>query len=223
MLSATLSGSKRRIVDHLKRDGPTTAIKLAGEFGLTDVAVRQHLIDLESTGLVRQERILPVGRGRPTMLWSLADNAAGLFPDAHGELVTGLIEAIHELFGEEGLAGVLDKIEVAQVAEYRRALPAPSNSLKSKVEALAATRTKEGYMADATPAGADGFILTEHHCPVARAAGCCAGICAAELSLFRAVLGDGVSVERTEHLLAGQDRCSYRIESKPAKDDWQCY
>ena len=223
MRTGSFSGSKQRILEYLKREGPVTAIELAGVLGLTDVAVRQHLLDLERAGLARQERIPPAGRGRPSMLWRLEDKAACLFPDGHGELVTGLIDAIQQVFGDEGLARVLDEQQISQVADYQHALPAASNSLRSRVDALARQRTNEGYMAETVAAGAGAFVLTEHHCPVAQAAGCCAGICAAELSLFRRVLGDGVSVERTEHLLAGQDRCTYRIESKPDKNDWQCY
>jgi len=37
------------------------------------------------------------------------------------------------------------------------------------------------------------------------------GLCRSELALFRAVLGPGVEVERTEHILAGARRCAYRI------------
>ena len=40
---------------------------------------------------------------------------------------------------------------------------------------------------------------------------------AAELEVFRAALGDGVTVEREQHLLSGDQRCAYRITA-PATD-----
>ena len=55
------------------------------------------------------------------------------------------------------------------------------------------------------------YVLVEHHCPICIAARSCLGFCGAELRLFRDALGDGVTVERTEHLLAEGIRCSYRI------------
>ena len=60
-------------------------------------------------------------------------------------------------------------------------------------------------------ADADGFLLLENHCPICAAATACQGFCRAELDVFRAVLGPGVSVERTDHILAGARRCAYRI------------
>ena len=75
---------------------------------------------------------------------------------------------------------------------------------------MADIRTAEGYVAEATNDG-DTLVLTEHHCPIRDAAGVCLGLCTAELELFREALGDGVTIERDQHLLTGAQRCSYRI------------
>ena len=56
-----------------------------------------------------------------------------------------------------------------------------------------------------------GFTLVENHCPICAAATACQGFCRAELEVFRSVLGDDVTVERTDHILAGARRCAYRI------------
>jgi predicted ArsR family transcriptional regulator len=61
-----------------------------------------------------------------------------------------------------------------------------------------------------------GFLLVENHCPICAAARVCQGFCRSELELFREVLGPGVEVERTEHVLAGGRRCAYRVTSRPA-------
>jgi len=55
------------------------------------------------------------------------------------------------------------------------------------------------------------LLLVERHCPISAAAQTCAGLCGGELDLFRRVLGDDVRVERTQHLLAGDACCAYRI------------
>ncbi|HLM57183.1 MAG TPA: hypothetical protein VK422_13805 [Pyrinomonadaceae bacterium] len=49
------------------------------------------------------------------------------------------------------------------------------------------------------------------HCPICAAASACRGFCSTELDLFRSVLGDGVSVERVEHIVSGDRRCAYRV------------
>ena len=62
----------------------------------------------------------------------------------------------------------------------------------------------------------DGTLrLVENHCSIAQAARFCPKLCAGELSLFRAALGDDVSVERVEHILSGDRCCAYRISERP--------
>jgi len=41
-------------------------------------------------------------------------------------------------------------------------------------------------------------------------------LCDSELDVFRAVLGEGVVIERTEHIMAGARRCVYRIRTARA-------
>jgi predicted ArsR family transcriptional regulator len=65
-------------------------------------------------------------------------------------------------------------------------------------------------MAEAKAEG-DGYVLVESHCPICVAATACRGFCRAELDTFRAVLGPGASVERTEHIVQGDRRCAYRV------------
>ncbi len=206
-----MSEAKRRLLDRLKRGTPATAGELAGTLELTDVAVRQHLLALEQRGLVRQRPTTPEGRGRPAMLWSLTENAQGLYPDRHADLAVGLVEALRKGFGEEGLKHVIEVRAKEQIESYRKLMPAASVSLKKRVEALSRQRSAEGYMAEVVGEGKDGYLLIEHHCPICEAARCCTGLCGAELDVFQQTLGPDTTVERVEHLLTGDQRCAYRI------------
>jgi predicted ArsR family transcriptional regulator len=148
--------------------------------------------------------------GRPAGRWSLTRRAHGLFPDRHGELTAQLVEAIRQVAGADVLDEVIATRTRSQQRDYESAVGSAGSSLAARAEALATRRTAEGYMAEVTGEG-DDLLLIEHHCPICEAAEACAGFCRAELGVFRAVLGDDVSVERTEHLLAGGARCAYRI------------
>ena len=57
----------------------------------------------------------------------------------------------------------------------------------------------------------ESFLFVENHCPICAAATACQGLCRSELAIFRAVLGTEITVERTDHILAGARRCAYRI------------
>jgi len=54
-------------------------------------------------------------------------------------------------------------------------------------------------------------LFIENHCPICAAANSCQGLCLSELELFQSVLGPAAHIERTEHIIAGNRRCVYRI------------
>ena len=86
--------------------------------------------------------------------------------------------------------------------------------METKIAGLAAIRSREGFMAEWQALGPDRFLFIENHCPVCAAATACQGLCRSELAVFRAVFGPAVSVERTDHILAGARRCAYVIGAK---------
>jgi predicted ArsR family transcriptional regulator len=206
-----LAETKRRIVDRLKRVESATATMLAAEFGLTDTAVRQHLDALEAGGIVQRYQGVPDGRGRPPVHWQLTPMAEELFPDRHADLTVELIESIRQALGDEALTKVVAARAERQLAAYRAALPVADVAVR--VRTLASLRTAEGYLAEVTtdPDDVGTMVLTEHHCPIHDAASACLGLCGAELTLFQEALGPEVIVTRSQHLLAGDARCSYRI------------
>jgi predicted ArsR family transcriptional regulator len=206
-----LSDTKRRIVERLKRVESATATDLAGEFGLTDTALRQHLDSLEAAGLVTRSTAEPTGRGRPPVHWQLAPAAAGAFPDRHGELTVDLIGSVRSALGEKALDRVIAARSDRQAAGYALAL-GDTNNLRNRLQRLADLRSDEGYLAEVRPDG-DAYILVEHHCPIRDAAAACGELCTAELDVFRRALGSDVTVTRTQHVLTGDRRCAYRVEA----------
>ncbi len=212
-MAEQLTDAKRRIVERLKRVESATAPELASGFGLTDTAVRQHLEALETLGLVERAASEPVGRGRPPVAWRLTGLATSLFPDRHADLTVELISSIRDALGEDGLSQVIGTRAKAQEASYLRTLPDASSPVAERVGALARMRSAEGYLAEAVPEDDGTILLVEHHCPIADAARSCGGLCQSELDLFKRVLGDDVVVERTQHLMAGDTRCAYRIRT----------
>jgi predicted ArsR family transcriptional regulator len=200
--------SNESLLFQLKTAGPATADRLAERLGITPQAVRQHLDRLLATGLVAFADHA-AGPGRPKRSWSLTEKGHARFPDRHGQLTVGLIDAMRAEFGEAGLDRLIARREQDVLAEYKAGL-AGCETLREKVAALVRLRDAEGYMAgwqeDET-----GFILVEDHCPICAAAKACQGFCRSELTLFRLALGADCTVERTEHIVSGARRCAYRI------------
>jgi predicted ArsR family transcriptional regulator len=207
---ATSSGQTRRAITRLlKTEGAMDSAQLARRLKLTPMGVRQHLYALQREKLVAAEE-RPVPLGRPAKYWSLTREADRLFPDAYAELSVALIGALGENFGVDGVKRVIDSRAATQQAEYAartRSLP----TCEAKLRELARARTEEGYMAEVKPDGKAGFLFIENHCPICAAASACQGFCSSELDVFRSVMGTGVTVERSEHILSGDRRCVYRV------------
>lgn len=201
--------TRRDIVKLLKTEGAMDSAQLAKRLGVTAMAVRQHLYELQREKLVTAEE-RPVPLGRPAKYWQLTREADHLFPDAYAELSVALIDALEDAFGAPGLERVLESRWLRQKADYAKRIPQAA-SLEVKLRELARVRTEEGYLAEVKPNGDGTFLFVENHCPICAAATVCRGFCATELQLFQSVLGNDVRVERVEHIVSGDRRCAYRI------------
>lgn len=200
------------LLDILKRSGASDVRRLAEALEVSEMAVRQHLQGLEADGLVRADTVRrPVGR--PARVWMLTQAAQRRYPDAHSDLAIDLIGDFRALFGEEAMDRLLARRAERQITAYREAVE-PARDLRGRLEALAALRSREGYMAEVTDGEDGALLLVENHCPVCEAARACAGLCRSELEVFRAALGEAVDVERTDHILAGARRCAYRVRER---------
>ncbi len=209
--SESVTVARQRVLDRLKRRDGLSPADLAADLGLTAEAIRQHLAALEADGYVASDTRPPSGRGRPASVWRLTERARALFPDRHAELTVGLLDAMTRAVGPEGVHRIVEVRARDQVRQYIGAMPPPSASLKSRIEALAKVRSEEGYMAEVRQVGQGEYHLIEHHCPICEAATTCRSLCDSELEVFQRCLGRGVRIERIEHLLSEDRRCVYRI------------
>ena len=221
MDAASAGPARDRILFHLKTKGPQTATQLARRLGVTPMAVRLHLQALVAERMVAFTELSDARQklGRPSRVWALLPAAAGRFPDTHSDLTVELIRAVRSTFGEDGLDRLVSERSRQQKEGYRRRMPGPDAPVEARVESLAAIRKDEGYMAEWSREADGSWLLAENHCPICAAATACQGFCRDELETFRELLGPDVTVTRTDHLLAGARRCTYRISAAdPAPD-----
>ena len=206
--------TRRAILDMLKKGGPARADTMAESLGISAMAVRQHLKTLSDQGMVSEQQMAST-KGRPAKLWALTEQSNKAFPDGHQELAVSLIDCMRDTFGADGLARIIDARAEQQKMIYKTRLQSAGDDLKSQVAALAAAREAEGYMAELQQDAEGNLLLVENHCPICSAASACRSLCTRELEVFQSVLGPDISVERTDHILAGARRCAYRISARP--------
>ncbi|PHV06086.1 MarR family transcriptional regulator [Janthinobacterium sp. BJB412] len=194
----------------LKTRGAQTAQQLAALLELTSMGARRQLEAWQDKGLVEFEETADKV-GRPARHWRLTAAGHARFPDRHADLTLQLIEQVRGLFGAAGLEQLIGARELDSERQYRERLGPDTADWPARAAALAGLRSAEGYMAEVEPQDDGSLLLIENHCPICAAATSCQSFCRSELDIFRRVLGEGVAVERAEHLLSGARHCVYRI------------
>ncbi|VVE68483.1 transcriptional regulator [Pandoraea pnomenusa] len=208
--SATGAGPER-VLHWLKTQGPASTAEVAAALGITAEAARQQVQRLVSDGLLVGQTTPSRGAGRPRQTWMLTEAGHARFPDAHSHLTIQLIGSIRQLFGEDGLDRLITQRAADTRLHYKQAVD-PLKGLQARLDKLAEIRSAEGYMARVERDGND-WLLIEDHCPICAAAKTCQGFCRTELELFQELIGERGTVSRETHILAGGQRCTYRVRT----------
>jgi predicted ArsR family transcriptional regulator len=213
--AAAPSGSalRRAILVHLRQAGPTSPDGLATALSASRTGVLQQLHALETANLVGHSTERH-GVGRPRHLYDVTPDAQDLFPADYDGLAAGLLAAIAEVGGPDLLEDIFAARRRQIGHRLRQSLAgrvAPDADLVDKVRALAVLQDEAGYLAE-WYVGEDGAVrLRENNCAIYHVARETGAACAAELQLFRDILG--VEVVRESHIASGDRCCTYRIGS----------
>jgi len=203
-----LGEPRRKILDALKRDGPSRVARLSEGMGLNVETVREHLSTLERQGLACRVGTQSHGPGRPEVLYGLTAAADELFPSREAEVLRHLAQHMVRI----GQADVLRDAFDAWIAEHREAAMERLHGLegRERLDAVTAVLNEMGFMAELD---ADGASLTLCHCPLSELVDASRLPCRAEISLVSALLGE--RLERMSWIPDGDRVCSYRLGAKP--------
>lgn len=202
----TLPETRRAMLDVLKREGSADADRLAEQTGITTSGARQHLVALESDGLVAHE-VVRDGPGRPRHLYVLSPAGDALYPRVYSALANellgyvededpALVERIFARRGQRRLEGSLVLTEGQPLAE--------------KVRTIARILDEDGYLADFSEEADGSFLITEHNCAVLSVAQRYGHACSSELDFLQRTLPEA-EVTRIAHRLNGAHVCAYRV------------
>jgi predicted ArsR family transcriptional regulator len=208
------SGLRREILLRLRQDGPSSPDQLAARLTASRTGVLQQLRALEAARLVTHQTERH-GVGRPRHLYDVTEAAQELFPSNYDGLAAGLLEAIGAIGGEDLVEEVFAARRRQIGDRVRRGLVergGTTASLEDRVRILAVIQDEQGYLCEATRLDDGAFRLREHNCAIYHVARGAPAACAAELDLFREILG--ANVVRETHIASGDRCCTYRIEGR---------
>jgi predicted ArsR family transcriptional regulator len=200
-------GSTRGRIVTLLRGNTRTVNQLAEELGLTDNAVRAHLLTLERDGLVRQSGIQR-GYRKPHFEYELTTEAENLFPKAYDALLNGLIavlkgrlttEALEEVLREVGRTLAANRTSVEQASD----LGTRAQGAVEVLEALGGSPRLETVN--------DRLVIRSRNCPLALAVSKHPEVC----ELAEALVAEIVGASVREHCDRGEaPKCCFEISEE---------
>lgn len=198
-------GPRGAILVALKRSASLTAKDLGDQLGLSSNAIRHHLKELETEGVIgyrREQR----GLGAPTFAWHLSPAGESLFPQRYRELLTEVLDRVAAQAGRQAVVAALETRFTDLALKLRAELveATPTQRMQAVIRAL----VEGGYMAE-WHEGEGGLRLTEHNCAIRALAERFPEICDAEARFLGEVLA--AAVERESHMLDGCNACEYRV------------
>jgi len=157
--------SKRGKILDLLRTKEKTVNELAAALGLTDNAVRAHLLSLERDGLVHQSGTQP-GFRKPHATYALTPEAEQIFPKSYGVLLDLLLIVISRQLSPRELRAAMRAVG-KRVAE-NHLLEVKGKSRNRRIKA--ALRILKNLGGSATFEESDGkHFIRGHGCPLAAA------------------------------------------------------
>ena len=183
--------------------------KLGEELGVMPVTIRAHVGVLERDQLVQgcQQR---TGRaGRPSIVYTLTDDAQNLFPKRYDNLASGILDNIKKLHGQETVVRVIEKLGEDMAEAHADRIQ--GKDMDGKVEEAAQLLNEEGSLATWEKRD-DNYVLTLHNCPYLHVAEHRQEICGMEVAFLKKALSTDVKLE--ESVVSGAINCVFTINGK---------
>jgi predicted ArsR family transcriptional regulator len=201
--------TRQQILTILKEKGQATVDVLAVSLALTPITVRHHLSILLGEGYLSAQQVRRKV-GRPHYVYSLTDKASDLFPQSYHLLTERLLDELKTMVGQEGT-----QVLLARLADKLAASISPqlgNGTLEERLDQAAHLLVAEGFLArwEKTP---DGYLFYELNCPYRRVIARHPEVCAMDQRFLSSVLR--ISVEKIDCIVAGGERCSYRVYTDP--------
>lgn len=196
--------STRGRIIKLVRGTASTVNELAAALGLTDNAVRAHLLSLERDGLVRQSGTQR-GARKPHFSYELTPEAEHLFPKAYDVLLNRLITVLKGQLEPDAVADMLR--DVGRSLADTQVEDRPGDDMDSRL--ARALRVLEAIGGSATVTREDGgAVIRSRGCPLASAVAEHPEVCRLAEALVAEIVGAEVH-ERCDR--EGSPKCRFEI------------
>jgi predicted ArsR family transcriptional regulator len=186
----------------LLRISDRTVDDLSRELGVTDNAVRAHLLALERDGLVNQSGVTK-GFRKPHFSYALTPEAEQLFPKPFDSLFTETVGVLKKQFPPDQVEKVLRRIGSQLAQPYKLA---PKAGLSTRLESALKALSDIGGVASLSKNGK--IVISGRSCPLAAAVTQHQEVC----KLAESLVGDIVERKVTEACdRTGLPKCRFEM------------
>ncbi|OJF18197.1 MAG: hypothetical protein A6D91_02235 [Bacillaceae bacterium G1] len=202
-VAVSVGNTREEILTLLKQTPNLSVGEIAQKLGITEMAVRRHLNNLErdqllSSHLVRQSM------GRPSRVYHLTEKADDYFPKAYMTFAIELMEDLGHLQGPEVVNRLFQRRAERLYGQYKEEVNGAT--LEEKIQQLVRVQNRKGYMVELEKQG-EQFTLKEYNCPIAQVAKQFPQACDGEIQLFQRLLG--CRVEQIQCMAKGAPHCAF--------------
>jgi len=152
--------TRKLILDHINRHGPSTVDDFAAAAGVVGVTVRAHLAVLEREDLVVRQKVRTGRAGRPRIHYALTVRAQDVFPKGYDQLVRRLLETVGS---DEARGNLIAKTANGWAASVAASVTPEGNRedrIRAAVSALDETGCETEWHEEE-----DRLQITLHNCP----------------------------------------------------------
>jgi len=207
------TGSKKEIIDLIKRKGMLSIDEAVAEINLAKTTLREHFLQLERDGYVEREYVRS-GPGRPSLQYQLTSKGNSLFPSSESKLIRNIINYLKSKGSEQLVEDFFADFWEKRLDEARERMDRSSaEDPKAKTKILVQMLEEEGFMPEFEVDEDDAqMTVKECNCPFSEVIKETRLPCKLEEMFYKKLFNE--KAERTSFIAEGDYSCTYDIPIK---------
>lgn len=209
-----MTGSKKEILDLLKRKGILSVDEVTDEVGLAKTTLREHFLQLERDQYI-ERKYDRSGPGRPSLQYKLTPQGHRLYPSAESDLMRSLLSYLKRKGDESTIEEFFEEFWDKRYEKADRLMnEQESGDRMAQLGALSVMLEDEGFMPEYEVDKEKGDLtIRECNCPFSEVIKETRLPCKLEAEFYKRLF-DG-KVERTSYIADGDFSCTYCISTNP--------
>jgi len=206
------TGSKKEIIDLIKRNGTLSMDEAVGEIDLAKTTLREHFLQLERDGYVERDYVRS-GPGRPSLQYQLTSKGNSLFPSSESKLIRNIINYLKSKGSEQLVEDFFEDFWDQRLKEAQERIEGSSaEDPESKIKVLMRMLEEEGFMPEFSIGESEESLkVKECNCPFSEVIKETRLPCKLEEMFYKKLFSE--KAERTSYIAEGDYSCTYDIKT----------